>query len=109
MTAWNYGYGTAGYPKGKEMNAAEVRVIVREELERARLIEKGHVWVDGCTQCGAPTHGSRKDCPFLSLGPPCDPKGHDVHEERGTKRDGAKFHFYRCRECNRWSEKTTRV
>lgn len=53
------------------LTPAEIRDIIRSELDRARRIADGDRWVDGCFNCGSPTHGTRRQCPYPSFGCRC--------------------------------------
>lgn len=75
----------------------DVRKIVREELERQKRIESGDKWVDGCKNCGAPTHGTLERCPYpLVLGLCGHDKSNYVFISHGNT------NVIVCCECRSW-------
>ncbi len=79
------------------MDESTLRRIIRDEFQRATFTDP---WIDGCSYCGAPTHGSWTVCPYIRLlGGPCTvAKYHDVEviEDTPLRQE------FKCRACGSW-------
>lgn len=80
-----------------------LRRVLREELERIERKKNGDHWVDGCSLCGAPTHGTLSTCPYVLLGIICDDgKSHRVEETFTPDQASWTRRDFKCVKCGNY-------